>query len=358
MERADFDDLRLYRFIFDSLPVAIITVDSNLKIIGFNSRAEEITGYSAEDALGQYCGEILQGGMCKAQCPLKTVITRRRPIVRLETTILKRDGETIPVRMNTAALLDADGQLVGGVEAFQDISYLKSLERERNNFVSMIAHDMKSSLTIIGGFVLRLIKQKARIDKAKRERYLEIIRSESEKLEVMIHDFLELSRLQTGRLKLELGPTSLDKELMELFESYEIKAAEFGIQLELYSEEALPIIEGDAGRLRRVFTNLMDNALKFSNRETKISISIEEGPRDIRIRFADQGAGIDPEDLPYIFEPFHRGKVGEKVEGLGLGLAAVKAIVEGHGGEVQVESELGRGSVFTVILPKEGGSGA
>jgi len=128
---SDADSLRFYKFITDCMPAALVTVSADLKITGFNPWAEKITGYFAEDVLGRYCGDILQGGMCNLHCPLKTVITRETPIVGLETTIHNRDREIIPVRMHTAALLDDDGGLIGGVEAFVDISDAKTLEQER-----------------------------------------------------------------------------------------------------------------------------------------------------------------------------------------------------------------------------------
>ena len=346
-------DLKFYRFIMDSLPVGIVTVDSERKITSLNPWAEEIIGYSEKEALGRFCGEIMSGGRCRTRCPLKTVISRENPVVRLETTVQTRSGETIPVRMNTAALLDDQGSLIGGVEAFQDISYLKALERERDSFISMFAHDMKSSITIIGGFVLRLLKKSDGLDPAKREKYLEIVRNETGKLESMIKDFLEFSRLQTGRLKLDFAPTSLDKELMELIESFQVKASQSGVGLELETEDALPLIEADSGRLRRVFANLLDNAIKFSKKGGKVIVRIQEAGEDVSVRVIDQGMGIYPEDIPYIFDPFRRGKGEQKSEGFGLGLAAVKVIVEGHGGSVHVESELGKGSEFQVILPKK-----
>jgi PAS domain S-box-containing protein len=369
MERADKDlaftstsdeylqDLTFRKFIIDSLPVAVITVNSELKITSFNPRAEELIGYSVKQAIGSYCGEILQGGMCNINCPLKTVISRQNPIVRLETTVINRRGETIPVGMSTAALLNYDGNLVGGVEAFQDISRVKELEREKDSFISMLAHDMKGSITVIGGFVLRLLAKGSDIDGKKGKKYLDIIKNESSKLESLVNDFLEFSRLQTGKLKLDFGPASLDKELMELVDSRELKASQSRIKLALQNEQPLPIIDADAPQLRRVFANLLDNALKFSSEAGKIIITTQETDDEVIVKFMDQGAGIHPTDLPYIFSPFHRGHVGGKIEGFGLGLAAVKAIVEAHGGRVHVESEVGKGSTFSVALPKAAKSG-
>jgi len=349
-------DIGFYRFIIHSLPIAVLAVDSELKITGFNPWAEMLTGYSENEAMGRYCGEILQGGMCNLDCPIKTTISRQHPIVQVETTIRKRDGETIPVRMNTAALLDNEGKLTGAVEAFQDISHLKALEREKDNIISMFAHDMKSSLTIIGGFALRLLKKAAEPDEEKGKKYLGIIQKETDKLDFLISDFLEFARLQTGKLKLNLQATSLDREVMELFDAYQSRAMQSGISLKLHNEKILPIIEADPDRLRRVLTNLLDNAFKFSKRGETITLSTEDTAKEIMIRIEDQGVGIDPEDLPYIFDMFHRGKSADETVGSGVGLAAVKAIVEGHGGRVLVRSEPGKGTAFTVILPKSGHS--
>ena len=348
----DFQDLAFYKFIVGSLPVGVLTVNPQMKVTSFNPWAESLTGYSEKEALGRYCGAILQGGMCKLHCPLKTAIDQRLPVVRMETTIQNKAGETIPVRMHTAAVFDNDGGLIGAVEAFQDISFLKAMEREKDNLISMFAHDMKSSLTIIGGFVLRLLTKATVLEEKRQNKYLGIIQNETNKLDLLVSDFLEFARLQTGKLKLNFQATSLDKELIELFEAYQSRAMQSGIKLELQNEKILPVLEADPDRLRRVFTNLLDNAFKFSTRGGTITISTGKAAHGIMITIKDQGVGIDSEDLPYIFDMFHRGKRASKMEGSGVGLATVKAIVEGHGGRVLVQNEQGKGSAFTVVLPK------
>jgi PAS domain S-box-containing protein len=335
----------------ESIPVGVLSVDSHLRITGFNPWAEKITGYSENETLGHFCGEILHGGMCDFNCPLKTVLRREKPVIGLETTIQNKSGDSIPVRMTTGGLFANKGDLIGGIEAFQDISHLKNLERERSNIISMIAHDMKSPIISIHGFAHRLLK---RITGEKEKRYLHIIEKETTRLEALINDFLEVSRLQSGKLPLNISATSLDKELYELCEIYQERAKKQELKLALHSEEPLPIIEADSQRLRRVFSNLLDNAIKFSRKGGQITVSTKTTDGEVIVKVKDQGIGIDPEDLPYIFESFHRGR-GEnrKREGFGLGLAGVKTIVEGHGGTVYVHSELGKGSTFFIILPRE-----
>jgi len=228
---------------------------------------------------------------------------------------------------------------------------MKVQERERANIISMFAHDMRSSLVGIHGLGMRLLNKYNQMDDGKRNEYLRIVNKEAGKLETLVDDFLEFSRLETGRLKLNFSATSMEKELMELQDAYLGKTAQADIRMELLIEEALPTIYADGNRLRRVFTNLLDNAIKFSKPRSTITIVAQEAPGGLVIKIIDQGMGIDAQELPFIFDLFHRGKGGEKREGYGIGLATVKAIVEGHGGRVSVTSVLGTGSTFTIFLP-------
>jgi len=348
----DVHDLTFYKFAIESLPVAVMTVDPELRITGFNSSAEEVTGYSKEETMGQHCGEILKGELCRVNCPLRTVLNHRESVVRTESTIYNKFGEIIPIRQHAAGLLDDDGKLIGGLEAFVDISHSKMLEREKANLISMFAHDMKSPLISIQGFILRLLQNAVEIDEEKRKNYLKIIKLEASKLESLIDGFLEYSRLQTGKLNFNFTATSLDKELIEIYETYQNKGSPKGIQFELRNMEMLPIIEADSNYLQRVFSNLLDNALKHSREKGLITITTQHTDQYIMVKIKDRGTGIDSKDLPYIFDPFYQGYGEKRGRGYGLGLAVVKAIVDGHGGKIFVESELGKGSVFTVALPK------
>jgi signal transduction histidine kinase len=238
------------------------------------------------------------------------------------------------------------------LEMLQDVSHLKTLERERANLISMLVHDMKSPLICLQGFIHRLLNKTSDLGEDIQKKYLEILKTEVGKLEFLINDFLEFSRSQAGMLELRFTAMSLDAELTELCQAYQPKALQCGVNLELRHEGALPIIQADANRLRRVFTNLLDNALKFSQEEGTITITTQETDHDVVVEIVDQGTGIDPNDLPYIFEPFRQGQGARQSEGYGMGLAVVKDIVEGHGGRILVESEPGEGSAFSVILPK------
>jgi two-component system phosphate regulon sensor histidine kinase PhoR len=350
----DVDDLVFQRFVIDSVPCAVVTVDSNLKISSMNPWAEKLTGYSRKEAIGRYCGDILRGGMCSMACPLKGAMEggKRVRVVRIDTTIQNKRGKTIPVTMNTSALLNKKRGLVGGVEAFQDISHLKALEREKANLISMIAHDLKTPIVSIGGFAQRLLKKGLAANEKKQKQYVEIILGEATRAEELVNDFLEFSRLEAGALTLAFGPTSIEQELTDLLKTYKPKAIKRGIRIEMAGPETLSVIHADANRLRRVFANLLDNALKFSQDKSTVTIVTQETENDIAIKVIDQGVGINRKHVQYIFEPFSRGEDKGGKEGFGLGLAIVKAIVKAHGGHVYVESEPGKGSTFSVVLPK------
>jgi signal transduction histidine kinase len=182
--------------------------------------------------------------------------------------------------------------------------------------------------------------------------YLDIVLNETERLESMIQDFLEFSRLQTGPIKLDFRPVSLNEVIEQLAASYQLQAEQLGIRMEVRTAPGLGTIEADAERLRRVFKNLLDNALKFSNPGGRVRITTRDAGASVRVMVEDEGVGIDAAELPRIFAPYFRANNRSRTRGFGVGLAAVKAVVERHGGHVEVESEPGRGSVFTVHLPK------
>jgi len=343
-----------YKFAIKGLPIAVVFMDPDLKIIMFNPHAERLTGYKEDEVLGRHCGDVLKGELCEADCPFKKVITDNKPVNLVESVIHNKWGEPVQVRIHAGAIFDEEGNMLMAGEAFEDISYIKAVEREKGNLISMFAHDMKSALTIIGGFVIRLLKSGREIDEEKRRKYLEIIKNQSENLEALVKDFLDFSRLQTGKLKLNFTRVSIEKELMDIYNSYQLKTMQSGIQLELVKHEKLPVIPADVNQLRRVFTNLLDNAIKFSKERSTITISSHLTSNDVVIKVKDEGIGIVQGELPYIFDPFYRGRNKDEAGGFGLGLAGVRTILKAHGGRIYVESELGRGSIFTVTLPIAG----
>jgi len=344
------NDHALYKFLLEHIPVGIVMVDPQLRIIEFNPRIQRITGHSEEHALNRYCGDLIHGKLCDSNCPLRLSLNIKRPRLNVETSIQDRGGKTIPVRLSTAALFDTKGILQAGLEIYEDLLHARLFERKQNSFVSAFAHDIKSPIISIGGFARRLMKKQMREEKQKE--YLRIIERETSRLESLINAFLEYARLQDGKLKLQFAPVSLEIELEELVELYTPRASQKGITVDIHIEGPLSFIEADSIQLHQVFSNLLDNAIKFSDKGGTIRIRVFQTDKEVSVSFEDQGMGIDAADLPFLFEPFHRGKSGVRREGFGLGLSGSKAIIDSHGGRIQVKSEVRQGSVFTVVLPK------
>ena len=253
MNNRKFSRLKWLDLVFDSMPIGVLAVDQDLTVVDANRTAEHMTGYARKEAIGRPCSEVLRGEMCKSRCPLRTVMSTNKREMHAETLMRDRAGRQFPVRVVTKALFDDSGKLLGGVEVFFDITEIKSLERERSNIISLFAHDMKSPLVSIQGFILRLKKKIDELPKSRQLEYLEIIRTEAQKLEMLMDEFLEFSKLKQGIIQLDLSATDLDKELMEIIQAYEARFNERGIELAFFSDEKTPTITADSKKLRRVF---------------------------------------------------------------------------------------------------------
>ena len=255
----------------------------------------------------------------------------------------------MPIIFSSSAHTDENGNLAHGIEVFRDASAVKKLEAQKKNITSLFTHDLKAPVAIAGGFVERLLKEKAGPLTEKQQKYLETVKREINRLENYILSFLEISKIEAGQIKLHLDPLELDVLLQDIIEGFYLQAAKKDIRLLLDLPDELPTLHGDSLQITRVFSNLLDNAIKYSETGKPIQVKVTVDSNRIIIEVRDQGRGIEADKLDYIFDSFYRVPGdAEKAGGTGLGLAAVKAIVEAHGGTTRVRSELGRGSSFFV----------
>jgi len=336
--------------ILDSIPVAMVTMNGDFKITSFNNLAEHLTGFSAAEALGKSCHEILHSSNCDTECPLQTVQEYGASKTGLEAEFINRFHEHIPVRIGTAAIESDNGNFIGYLEVIEDISREKALERERNNFHFMMAHDMKSPLVAMQGLIDRIREHHDQMSAEKRDQYFKIIGEAAEQIEAQVMTFLEYSREATHTTRLNLEYTDLPGLIDTLIERHQSQAAEK--QLSIHSVyPPIKRILVDARQLQRVFENLLDNAIKFAHKAGEIVITINDTDKEVIVQMKDCGPGIAVDELPFIFDAFHQHKSSDT--GHGLGLAAVKAIVQQHGGRVAVKSSSKNGSTFTVRLPKK-----
>jgi len=256
------------------------------------------------------------------------------------------------LQVNAAAITNAAGERDGTILVFHDLTRLKQLERQREEFVANVSHELRTPLSLIKGYVETLLDG-ARDNPEVAERFLKIIERNANRLDLLIQDLLAISALESGRMTLALQAVDLHALVEKVFSHLHTKAENKTVQL--VNELPALIANGDANRLDQVLANLVDNAIKYGRVNGSVVVGgkkLADGRLEIFVR--DDGPGIPPEALERVFERFYRvDKARSRDQGVtGLGLAIVKHIVHAHGGEVRVESELGRGATFFFTLPK------
>jgi signal transduction histidine kinase len=232
---------------------------------------------------------------------------------------------------------------------FRDFSEKHALEQLRADFLSMITHDIKVPLTVILGYTEMLTDPEPPPGDVPID-ILTRIRESGERIHALVCNFLDLSRIEAGRLRLDMRPFDLRAMLDNTMEQHGASARRKGLSLTL-AGEALDEVVADELQLERVITNLLANAIKYT--PSGGSITVSTGHREGRISVAvqDTGRGIPPDELPHLFEKYRRVREAKRTEGTGLGLFIAKTIVEAHGGDIRVESAPGAGSTFTLLLP-------
>ncbi len=237
---------------------------------------------------------------------------------------------------------------------FHDITELKKLEQTRKDFVANISHELKTPITSIKGFTETLLDG-AKEDPKSLEAFLKIILTESERLKTLVEELLELSKIEQPGFRLNIIKFNLDTILREVITVLERKAAEKEITLDFNINSTELIIEGDQFRLKQVFINLINNAILYTPNRGKITVTAEDRHDSVIVKVKDTGIGIEKQEIPRVFERFYRVDKARTRNsgGTGLGLAIVKHLIEVHKGTISVESEIGKGTTFTISLKKK-----
>jgi PAS domain S-box-containing protein len=346
------EECQLYEIIRNSLPIGFTLVDEEGMIIDFNPQAEVITGYLKSEVIGQSHLEILHGTTKREACPLfRYAFQKKQQTSAVETNIKQKSGEMITIVASISPLFDKDQNFIGGIELFRDITASKKLERERKNILPMFAHDMKNPVITAVGFLSRLISGKSGPLTEPQLNNLLIIKEELTKVEELISDFLEFSRFEATKYRPLQSAFNIEDAINHQIEIVGREADKKNIQIHFeYPDTLIPVISADGKMIERVIANLLDNAVKYSNNDTKILVKLNDWNLEAQVQVIDEGLGISEEHQPYIFDAFYR--VSRDSEGSGLGLSIAKEIIEAHGGKIWVKSTPGKGSTFSFTLPK------
>jgi len=242
--------------------------------------------------------------------------------------------------------------LLGAILIARDISRESATTRLKTEFVHNISHELKTPLTLIRLYGETLQRKENLTNKEKKECY-EIITKESERLSHLINNVLDFSRIEMGRKEFSFKKGSLTKVVLDTLESYRyhLEKKGFAIQTDIVSD--LPEMKFDGEAITSVLVNLLSNAMKFSPKKKEVTVKLFKDDGNAVLQVADKGIGISPKEFSKIFQRFYqsKNKIVSETRGSGLGLTLVKHITEAHGGRIQVESEPGKGSIFSVILP-------
>ncbi|HDN80970.1 MAG TPA: GAF domain-containing protein [Chloroflexi bacterium] len=225
---------------------------------------------------------------------------------------------------------------------------------QQSDLVAILAHELRTPLTSIIGYT-RLLLTQADLNPALRRSFLETISHEASRLNSLINDFLDLIRLESGRVRLSKKLVHLRHLIEEAVATVRPQAEARRIKIKIQIPRNLPPIMADERRLMQVLLNLLSNAIKYNKDEGLVEVKATLKDRAVEVSVRDTGIGIEPEELPHIFEKFYRGSSEQNAFGTGLGLAIAKQITEAHGGTITVESTPGQGSTFTVTLPLQSG---
>jgi PAS domain S-box-containing protein len=345
---------------------AICMLDTAGLVTSWNAGAERLFGFSAEEIIGRsfacfYLVPERNEGVPAADLVAADAAER----IESEGLRLRRGGPAFDAHVVLTAVRDTDRRLRGYSLVVRDITERRRLEedlrrraedlgaanRAKEDFLATLSHELRTPLNAMLGWT-RLLRM-GKLDRAGTTRALETIERNAHLQEQLIADILDVSRIITGKLRLELKPTDLDPLVIGTLDSVRPAAGAKGVDLRIRAESGGTVL-ADADRLQQVIWNLLVNAIKFTPSGGSVQVrAVRHGPTAV-ISVADTGEGIAPELLPFVFDRFRQGdtSVTRPHGGLGLGLSIVRHIVELHGGKVQVESNgTGKGATFAVLLP-------
>ncbi len=332
--------------IIASMVEGVVAVDKDTKILSVNPSVEKMFEISAKEAEGKFFLEVIRNN------DIASVIDEALKKVEFISRELHLVWPVHKVFQVNASPILQDNSVSGCVLVIHDITEMRKLEVMRRDFVANVSHELKTPLTSIKGFIETLLEG-ALDDKENSRDFLKIIQEHADRLDSLTSDLLDLSCLESKEIKLEAEKVDLKILADEALAGFKAQLKKKDIQ---GINEIPPgvFVNADINKMRQVFTNLIDNAIKFNKEKGLIKIYKEESGDKYKIVVEDSGIGIPAKDTPRIFERFYRVDRARSRElgGTGLGLSIVRHIVDLHGGTVGVESTEGLGSKFWFILPK------
>lgn len=231
-----------------------------------------------------------------------------------------------------------------------NVEEIKNNDKMRRDLIANISHDLRSPLASIQGYLETVLMKDQEMSAEERHKYLETVYKNINRLNKLVYELFELSKLDAKQVKPELEQFPISELVQDVVLKFKPKAAESGVELMTGFPEKTPIAQGDIGMIERALSNLIDNAISYTSSGGKVSVSVDQNNRKVFVTVKDTGKGIPEKDLPHVFERFYRADKSRSGEGTGLGLAITKKIIEAHESDITVKSETDRGSEFRFSL--------
>jgi PAS domain S-box-containing protein len=349
--------------LIDNVPEGVFTADAAGRVLTWNAAAMAITGWSLSEVSGRPCADFIRCQTvdevwCGEKCPLKLAMdgAARYDSGVQNLAVVHRDGTRVPVFITSGPIRDEEGRIVGSILVFRDITKEKEIEQMKEDFLATITHDLKSPLASVMGYAELLLNPRlGEVNPGHRE-FIDAILRSSKTLQFLIDNILEITRMEAGQMTFNPGIFNLGTLIAEIQEMFLPLAAPKALRLDVEMEPAV-IVRGDRDKLKEVFINLYSNAIKFTRPNGRILVQIQCAEDRATISFSDTGKGIAADQLARLFEKFAQVKSDEK-RGTGLGLYIVRRILQAHGEEIEVSSEVGVGTTFRFGLARARTDGA
>jgi PAS domain S-box-containing protein len=343
--------------ILDRLPDGVVVIGRDHTIGQMNRAAERLTGWARAEAVGRFYGDVLRlrhaaGFLVHERAdPFTSAPRLASGSPEREYMLYRRDGTERWVAMRTAYEWDDTGSLQQVVASIRDIGRRHRLERSAYDLIATLAHDLRSPLTSVKGFTSTMRRNWERFNDKQKQDMLETIDWDADRMNRLLKDLLDFSRLEAGRLELKRQSVDISELANQVVDRI-AKSNGSTHTLKTDFPDPFPEVPADAGKVEQVLVNLVENAVKHGD-PGLIRVSGEADGTHVIVRVADSGPGIDRHHVPYVFTKFYRRGTGQRHAGTGLGLYICKGIIEAHGGQISIEHTDPTGTVFAFTLPLE-----
>jgi PAS domain S-box-containing protein len=351
-------------YVLSSVSDGVCVIDRDFNILSFNHAAEQITGWRKAEVIGRHYAEVFQflddngQNLCGANCVLRQAMEEGKPIYPFmeQGAIIGRNGQRIFIAGGAAPLLDNNGDVVGGLATFRDISAEKEAQHAKWDFLAMVSHYLRSPIAKINASLELILSSK--LEEQSQQEIMETALSQSTSLAELVEDLLGAAQLGLGKISTKQQPVTIVPLIRRQIEA--IRVSSNGHRFDVIAPPQAAIVWGDESKIEVVLNNLIESITNLSSPGERVVIEIREGASEVVVSIGNETTYIPPNDLNRMFElfPCLDSREAQTASGQGIGLHIARKLMDSQGGEIWAESQVGHGLCFSFSLPRlevEGG---